>query len=244
MAILVLKGRPPPPVGSGNYPISIDDLFAGQIRVPQGLTACAFFLHGLTFRNKLAGMRQLERFMGFSFCLLAAPAFATCSGGGGADDVTTDPDVVEQAEQDVLPDMAVDEGPDNALRLESGRYVVEELFGHDPVDEDLLMAIEMVLDRDAGTVVFELQDGTHVTANLSIRADLLGCCCTMDDCLWGEVADMDVDPLVLESMSFAVPILVVSLYDANGEVLLREDDGSFDLYAYADVKHILFTPAP
>jgi hypothetical protein len=186
----------------------------------------------------------LNRFLGMSLFLLMTLILLRCGGDGGAEDVTTDPDGVEEAEQDLPPDVPVDEGPADALRLESGRYVVEELFGHDPADESLLMAIEMVLDRDAGTAAFELQDGTQVTTNLSIRADLLGCCCTMDSCLWGEVADMDVDPLVLESMSFAVPILVVSLYDASGEVLLREDDGSFDLYAYADVKHILFTPAP
>jgi len=189
-------------------------------------------------------MMHFNKLMGFSLFLLITPTSPGCSGDGEADDATTDPDIVEQAEQDVLPDIPVEEVPDNALRFESGRYVVEELYGHDPMDEDLLRAIEMVLDRDAGTVVFELQDGTHVTANPSIRADLLGCCCTMEDCLWGEVADMDVDPLVLESMSFSAPILVVSLYDTNGEVLLREDDGSFDLYAYADVKHILFTHAP
>jgi len=201
-------------------------------------------LHCLETPIKLYSMIYLDKFAGLSFFLLITLTFPGCSEDGAGDDVTTDPDMVEEAEQDMPVDIPVEEVPDNALLLESGRYVVEELFGHDPVDEDLLMAIEMVLDRDAGTAVFELQDGTRVAANLSIRADLLGCCCTMEDCLWGEVADMDVDPLMLESMEFAVPILVVSLYDTNGEVLLREDDGSFDLYAYADVKHILFTPAP
>jgi hypothetical protein len=189
-------------------------------------------------------MMYLERLTGPVLFLLATFALAGCDGDGGSDDAATDQDMADGAEQDMLQDIPADDVPPNALRLESGRYIVDDLFGHDPVDEDLLMAVEMVLDRDAGTVVFELQDGTQVTANLSIRPDLLGCCCTMDDCLWGEVSDMDVDPLAIESMEFAVPVLVVSMYDTDGEVLLREDDGSFDLYAYNDIKHILFTPAP
>jgi hypothetical protein len=189
-------------------------------------------------------MMHLARFIGPALFLLLTLASPGCDGDGGADDVTTDPDMADGADQDALPDIPADEVPDDTLRLESGRYIVDELFGHDPADEDLLMAVEMVLDRDAGTAVFELQDGTQVTVNLSIRPDLLGCCCTMEDCLWGEVSDMDVDPLAIESMEFAVPVLVVSMYDTNGEVLLREDDGSFDLYAYNEIKHILFTPAP
>lgn len=183
-------------------------------------------------------MTQSKKMLALACAVLLSVTLPRCDENEGSRDA------VEETGQDALPDTHDDQHPGTTIRLESGRYVVVELFGHDPADEDLLMAMELVIDMDAGTAVFELQDGSQVAVALVLRDDLLGCCCTMDSCLWGEVADVQEDPLALETMQFASPVLLVSMYDTEGEILLREDDGSYDLYASSGIKHILFEPAP
>ncbi len=134
-------------------------------------------------------------------------------------------------------------GTGDVYTVESGRYVVDELYGHEPSDETILMAIELVVDRTVETARFELDGGGEVAVTLSARTSTATCCCTMDSCAEMEVLDLSVDPLVLESMTFDLPVMLNVFPTGNGTLVLREDDGSNQLH-YPQEKHIVFVPSP
>jgi len=162
-------------------------------------------------------------------------SFACDDSGDGDGDADSDADTDGDSDND-------------GLLPESGTYVVREVYGHDSNEESALMAIVMDIDMGEGTVRFRMEDESEVTVSLSAQERVIACCCTMVDCMEACPMTLSEDPLVLETMEFSNPVLMVSLRDYSstldpGWILLREDDGSV-LYEYYVSKHILFEKQP
>lgn len=113
-----------------------------------------------------------------------------------------------------------------------GRYAVAFGAGYDAQDEAKILAITAQIDRSAGDVTFTLADGTTRKLRFEPRSkdQWVEDCATMNGHALDEIADLTPAPLVLESMSFATPVLYAKC--GPSRIILANGHGEDDFLAF------------